>query len=40
MDLDFNLVETGSLVMIVFTTAFRLQVMEQTARIDYEKKQS
>jgi hypothetical protein len=27
MDLDLNLVETGSLVMIVFTTAFTLQVM-------------
>jgi hypothetical protein len=40
MDLDLNLLETGSLVMTVFTTAFMLQVMTVTAKIDYEKKQN
>jgi hypothetical protein len=40
MDLDLNLVETGSLVMTVFTTAFTLQVMAQIAKTDYEKRRS
>jgi hypothetical protein len=32
MDLNLNLVETGSLVMTVFTTAFTLQVTITIAR--------
>jgi len=32
MDLDLNLVETGSLVMTVFTTAFTLQVIARAAK--------
>jgi hypothetical protein len=37
MDLDLNLVETGSLVMTVFTTAFTLQVMTRIAKTDMRK---
>jgi hypothetical protein len=33
MDLNLNLLETGSLVMTVFTTAFTLQVTVTIARI-------
>lgn len=40
MDLDSNLVETGSLVMTVFTTAFTLQVMARSAKTDYAKRRS
>ena len=40
MDLDLNLLETGSLVMTVFTTAFTLQVMTLTAKTECEKKQN
>ena len=32
MDLDLNLLETGSLVMTVFTTAFTLQVLKQITK--------